>query len=118
MSGAQVKPATRPASAAPPGLRSARDSAWAWIGRSTAVFTLVGAAVIHESVVEPHARVWLVEGAFFVVLSMLEAFLAVALVSARSRSFDRVTIAVSLGTVALWALSRTVGVPLGPSAWH
>jgi hypothetical protein len=90
---------------------------WSAAALVTAVAALAAAAVIHLGVVDVHAQQWAAEGAFFLLLAMAEAFLAVALVTSGSRVVTKATIVLSLGTVALWATSRTVGVPLGPAAW-
>jgi hypothetical protein len=84
--------------------------------RAIAVATLVAAAVVHARVVDEHLQEWWLEGAFFFVLQVVETLLAFALAFRPSRSLYLVTVAVSLGTVALWLVSRTVGVPVGPGA--
>jgi hypothetical protein len=85
---------------------------------ATASATLLGAAVVHASVVDEHFAQWWAEGAFFLMLQVVESALALALVRRASRSLCIVAIAVSAGTVALWIVSRTVGVPAGPGAWQ
>jgi hypothetical protein len=77
---------------------------------------LLGDEVIHTVVIAPHFREWWATGTFFFVLSVLEGGLAAALLVAPSRRLAQAIVVVSIGTVAVWAWSRTVGVPIGPSA--
>jgi len=88
-----------------------------WLARVTAVSCLFGAEAIHTAVIAEYIQEWLPAGLFFLVLSLVQGLLAVALIAAPSRRLERVIIGVSLGTVALWLLSRSVGIPIGPMAW-
>jgi hypothetical protein len=90
---------------------------WSTVLRWTAVLTLVCAGAIHASVVEEHYREWAVEGLFFVGLAWVEALLALAIASHPRMPIYRAAIVLSLATVALWTVSRTLGVPVGPTAW-
>jgi len=93
-------------------------STWSSILRATAISALLGAAAIHASVMQEHYEEWAVAGSFFLVIQILETGLALALVVvASSRWLFLATIAISLGTVAIWMESRIVGVPFGPQAW-
>jgi hypothetical protein len=87
-----------------------------WLARVTAVSCLFGAEAIHVAVIEEHINEWLPAGLFFVGLSLVEGLLAVTLITAPSRGVERLVVVVSLGTVALWLVSRTIGLPLGPMA--
>src|SRR3712207_292313 len=95
-----------------------RGAGWAALARAVAVLTLVGAAVVHDSVVGVHYVESPLRGSFFVALATAATFLSMALVVFRSRSLLAAAVAVSLGTVVLWTVSRTVGVPVGPDAWE
>jgi hypothetical protein len=75
---------------------------------------LLGDEVIHTVVIAPHFREWWATGTFFLVVSVVEGALAAALIVAPSRRLARAVVGVSLGTIAVWAWSRTVGVPVGP----
>src|SRR5919199_1158753 len=90
---------------------------WATVLRWAAALTLACAGAIHASVVEEHYREWVLEGLFFVALAAVEALLAVALAAGPATAAYRAAIALSLGTVALWTVSRTLGVPVGPQPW-
>jgi hypothetical protein len=83
---------------------------------ATASAALLGAAVVHASVIDAHFAEWWAEGVCFLVLQVVELALALALVRRASRPLYLAAIAVSAGTVALWIVSRTVGVPVGPGA--
>jgi hypothetical protein len=83
---------------------------------ATASATLLGAAVVHASVVDAHFAEWWAEGVFFLVLQVVESALAFALVRRASHRLAVAALAVSVGTVELWIVSRTVGVPVGPGA--
>ena len=90
---------------------------WATILRWAAALTLACAAAIHASVIEEHYREWVLEGLFFIALAAVEALLAVAIGAGSATAAYRAAIALSLGTVALWTVSRTLGVPVGPQPW-
>jgi hypothetical protein len=85
---------------------------------ATAVACLFGAQAIHTAVIAGHYREWWAEGVFFFGLGLLEGGLAAMLLLAPGRRAAGATVALSVATVALWAWSRTVGVPLGPAAGY
>ena len=97
--------------------RISHSASLPWLARVTAVSCLFGAEAIHIAVIAEYSQKWLPIGLFFVGLSLVQGLLAVALITAPSRRVERLVIGVSLGTVALWVLSRTVGIPIGPMAW-
>src|SRR3954452_1283231 len=90
---------------------------WSTVLRWAAVVTLVCGGAIHASVVEEHYREWALEGLFFVALAVVEALLALAVAAAPGMTTHRAAIALSLATIALWTVSRTLGVPVGPQPW-
>ena len=91
--------------------------AWATVLRWAAVVTLLCAAAIHASVVKEHFREWVLEGLFFIALALVEALMALAVATTARTAVYGAAIALSLATVALWMLSRTAGVPVGPEPW-
>ena len=97
--------------------RISQSASLPWLARVTAVSCLFGAEAIHTAVIAENFQEWLPAGLFFAGLSLVQGLLAVALIAAPSRRVERLIIGVSLGTVALWLLSRTVGIPIGPMAW-
>jgi hypothetical protein len=103
------------ATAAAPRLAGRNASALAL--RATAIAGLVGAEIIHISVIPLHFQEWVLSAWFFAVLAALEGALAVGLIFVPSRLVTRTAIAVSVATVAVWVVSRTAGLPFGPGAW-
>lgn len=99
---------------APPAHHDTLD--WWLICRVAAACFLVGAALIHVLWMAIHLEDWALAGASFLVMALLQSALAFAVVALPSRSTYLLTIGTSLGIVALWALSRTVGLPIGPEA--
>src|SRR5262245_55605290 len=85
------------------------------LSRVTVAATLTGAAVVHGTVVGEHLSEWAPAGLFFLLLVMLEAGLGVLALLDWSRSVALLVIVSGLGTVAIWAVSRTVGMPIGPA---
>jgi hypothetical protein len=80
----------------------------------TAVACLLGADVIHASAVSTH-RYWLAAGVFFAAVAAVEGLLAVVMLVAPSRGLYALALAVSAATVAVWLVSRTAGLPVGPT---
>lgn len=105
-----------------------RGRGWAWLVvlarplggdpvlRWIAVWCLLSAAALHAAVAAPHYAEWAVEGWFFVALELAQVGVALALATRPSRLACAAGVVVNAGAVALWALSRTVGTPLGPAA--
>ncbi len=76
------------------------------------------AGAIHAVAVPSHlAETW-THGAFFAVLAAFQLGWGVRIYSHPSPRGLRAGIAVSVAVIALWIVSRTVGVPFGPGAWH
>jgi hypothetical protein len=72
------------------------------------------AAVVHVAVCPEHyAESWLY-GAFFTVTAGTQLLWAGLLVLRPGPRVVRAGLFASLGVVALWAVTRTVGIPLGP----
>ncbi len=104
------------------------------VARIATVIFLLAAAAIHASQIDIHLREWDVAGWFFIAAAVVQVALAVALARSADwrardtkrliRSFSElpqtgITVAVaatSLGLIAVWAISRTVGIPFGPEA--
>lgn len=74
------------------------------------------AATVHAAVCPEHFREAAIYGAFMLAAASAQlAWGALALTSPRARVFAT-GIGLNAGIVALWALTRLVGIPLGPSA--
>ena len=85
--------------------------------RVAAAATLLGAAALHALAATEHAEHWLTASRFFIGLQLVQTWLALALLlNLRTRTAARMALVVSVATLSLWALSRTVGLPIGPDA--
>ena len=60
---------------------------------------------------------WPAAGVFFIALGVFQAAWALAYVRRPSRQIVAVGILANLATVALWAVSRTIGLPFSPEPW-
>ena len=85
------------------------------VARCAVASTMAGAAVIHATVVGEHLGEWAPAGLFFLGLVLLESALGVLALLAWSRATAVVILLSSIATVAVWAVSRTVGMPFGPA---
>lgn len=82
---------------------------------------LLGAAAIHGAVVPAHLTEWPAAGWFFAALLSAEVLAAAALVLpslARRPSTAWAVAVISLGPLLVWALSRSMGMPFGPTPWE
>jgi hypothetical protein len=66
-------------------------------------------------VVGEHLEEWAPAGLFFLVLIVVEGGLAALVLKAFSRPVAWAVMVSGLGTVAVWTVSRTVGMPIGPA---
>ncbi len=75
--------------------------------------SLFGAAAIHAAVIPDHLNAWAAAGAFFVVLAIAQVAAAVGVLSRHPR-LARLSlyaaIALSIGSLTLWLVSRTIGI--------
>ncbi|MGO4597809.1 hypothetical protein AB4091_09320 [Terrabacter sp. 2RAF25] len=78
------------------------------------VGTLLGAAVIHVVVVPEHLTEWAAAGVFFIALAVAQLLAAVAALMRPGRLVWASSLVVAAGPIVLWAVSRSVGLPLGP----
>ena len=79
---------------------------------------LVGAGAVHVAMAPSHFGVSTAEGVGFLVAAWLQVGLAAAVVMRPSRGVIGAVIAVSTACIAVWAVSRTVGLPFGSHAGH
>ena len=91
-------------------------------GRTVGQLTVAGlsivAALIHAWVVPEHYEEYWLFGLFFAVVGFAQGVWAAAMVRRPTRLVQLAGVALSAGLLALWALSRTAGVPVGPEPWH
>ena len=80
-----------------------------------AFICLVGAQVVHWSVIGPHNDEWPVSGTFFFVLAIVEALAAVAMLFALNRQVVAGVIAISVIPIVIWVWDRAFGLPIGPT---
>ena len=84
------------------------------VARAGLCAALAGAAVVPATVVGEHYAVWPLAGLFFVGLMVVEGLLAVAVVISWRPLVAAAVVASSVGTLAVWGVSRTAGLPFGP----
>src|SRR4051794_23511777 len=106
------RPARPHAPAAPRSLRL--DLA----ARTGICVALIGATVIHGTVVAHHFQQWPPAGVFFLVLEVVEIALAVAAVYAWGPPTAQLVVLTGFATVLVWLVSRTLGVPIGPAIFQ
>ena len=78
---------------------------------------LMGAAVVHSTVVEHHYAAWPLAGAFFLLLQISQTVLAVATLLLWGRTTATAVVLLSSLALGVWLMSRTVGLPVGPEAF-
>lgn len=88
------------------------------VARTAVVTALVGSGVIHATVISEHSNEWPLAGWFFLVLTLSELFLALATVLVWSWRTAVAVMVTSVGTVSVWGVSRTVGMPFGPTQFR
>ena len=104
---------TRPhASAAPRHLRLDL------VARTGICIALIGATVIHGTVVAHHFQQWVPAGVFFLVLQVVEIALALAAVYAWGPRTAQLVVLTGFATVLVWLASRTLGMPIGPASFQ
>jgi hypothetical protein len=84
--------------------------------RAVVAFSLLGAAVIHAAQAASHLAQWWAAGVTFVALAAAQALLGFIACLRWDRRVWLLAQAVSLAAIGLWALSRTIGLPVGPEA--
>ncbi len=82
----------------------------------SAALLILGAAAIHFAVAPEHFQEYLPYGLFFVGLGLAQLGLAVAVLRAPSRRLYAIASGGTVAVIAIWLISRTVGLPLGPDA--
>src|SRR5262245_17305277 len=78
--------------------------------------TSFAAAAIHFAVTGDHFQEGVAFGLFFAALAWAQLLWAVGILLAPSRLLLLAGLAGNLGVVAIWAVSRTAGLPVGPEA--
>lgn len=83
--------------------------------RPAVCVALFGSALIHSTVMEEHLAEWLMAGYFFLALVAMETALALAIIYAWGRRTAQAVVVTGVVTAAVWLVSRTVGLPMGPA---
>ncbi len=76
----------------------------------------LGASVIHFAVVPAHWAEWVPAGLFFLAIASFQLVWARVVLVHTTTPVLAAGILLNVGAIALWALSRTAGAPLGPHA--
>jgi hypothetical protein len=76
----------------------------------------VAAGLIHLAAVPEHWANYRIAGLFFIGLGMFQIVWAALVLGRPSRLLYAVGAAAALGTIAIWGVSRTSGLPFGPFA--
>ena len=85
------------------------------VGAATA---LLGSAVVHSTTAGGHYGGWPLAGIFFVSLQTVETMLALAVIVYWSFTTAAAVVVTSVGTVAVWLVSRTTGMSFGPAEFR
>ncbi len=85
--------------------------------RGSVVALQLGAAAIHFAMAPDHFGEYWLFGVFFVASAWLQIGLAAAVVMRPSRRLYEIGLVLQVGIVALWAVTRTSGLPIGPDHW-
>jgi hypothetical protein len=88
------------------------------VARCWAGFASLGAGLVHAAVIRDHWSEWAVYGVFFAVVAAGQLGWGLAALARDRAPFTRWVAAANLAVIALWALTRTAGLPFGPDAGH
>jgi hypothetical protein len=119
-------PAAAPATveledAAPAAGRAPRATTVGAVLRGVVAAALVGAGAIHFGMMGEHAGMSWSHGLFFALVAFAQLALAALVVTRTTRPVLLGTIAVNLGVLAVWIVSRTAGIGIGgdgtPEKW-
>ncbi len=80
------------------------------------VATLLGGAAVHAAVVREHLDHWPAAGLFFVLLAVAGLVVGMALLRRVDRVWLLAALALAVGPLLVWLVSRTAGLPFGPEA--
>jgi hypothetical protein len=80
------------------------------------VASLLGGAAVHAAVVREHVDHWPAAGVFFALLAIGGLAVGGALLLRVDRPRLLTALALSVGPLVVWLVSRTAGLPFGPEA--
>ncbi len=81
--------------------------------RIAAVASL-GAGLIHAAVARDHFAEWWVYGSFFTLLAIFQVGWALVVWGGATRRALLAGLCINAATIALWLVTRTTGLPIGP----
>ena len=81
---------------------------------TSAALCTAGAAAIHFAVTDQHFEEWWGFGLFFLASAWVQLLWATVVVRGRSTQLVAIGLAGNAAVVAIWIMSRTVGLPFGP----
>ena len=80
------------------------------------IAALLGSAAIHAALVPEQLTQWPAAGTFFILLTAAELAVAGLLLTRQRQATLIAAVVVSAGPLLLWLYSRTIGLPVGPTA--
>ncbi|MCK9899296.1 hypothetical protein MXD63_04275 [Frankia sp. Cpl3] len=83
-------------------------------GRIMAAFASLGAAATHLAVAPSHFGDWPLSGVFFFATAIFQVGWALAVMRTAGLPTMAAGLLVNTGSILLWAVSRTSGLPVGP----
>jgi hypothetical protein len=101
---------------APDGPGRNHGSTWWDLFLPPAIALSVGAAAIHFAVAPEHFSEYWLFGLFFAGIAWFQSLWPLALVRFRNGLTPAIGIVVNMATAAVWAWTRVVAVPVGPTA--
>lgn len=87
------------------------------VGLVAAAACTLGASAIHLAIVPDHLDEYVPFGLFFLVVAAAQVGATAALLLRSTRRLALAVAAGSVALVALWLVSRTTGLPVGPMPW-
>lgn len=75
------------------------------------------AGLIHLAFMREHLEEYVPFGAFFLVSGVFQVVWAVIVFGRRSRAYFVLGLVANAAFAILWAITRTVGLPIGPEHW-
>ncbi|WP_432124116.1 hypothetical protein [Streptomyces sp. C10-9-1] len=98
------------------GRKETRGAADPGAGPVIASFASLGAAAVHVAAAPDHFGEWWAAGVFFYAVGAFQALWAVAVLRFPGPALMAAGLVANAGVMAVWALSRTAGMPFGPGA--
>ncbi len=93
-------------------MTDSRDVARCWAG-----FASLGAGLVHLAVVREHLSEDLTHGLFFLVTGLAQLAWGVLALGRDRIPLPRLVAVAQVAMLLLWAVSRTVGLPVPPDPW-